>query len=146
MAAITVSKLSLVPSTKRTSLPCTDAMPGLPLMRSQTKCDIRPGCVVGWVCDLGVVKPHCSMRPCTTRTSSSRIVRRSGQGIQGFSMRVSTRAVGTPNIMRGITSTGERAEITVAWVTTQMSAAMSTALLPMPTTSTFLPRNGSGTR
>ena len=121
-------------------------MPGLALMRPHTKCDIRLGWLVGWVRVFGVVKPHCSMRPCTTPTSTSRIVRRTGHGIQRFSSRPSTREVGTPNIMRGITSTGERAEMCVDFVTTQMSEAMSTALLPMPTTSTRLSRNGSGTR
>ena len=80
------------------------------------------------------------------RTSSSRTVRRTGHGSQGFSIRASTREVGTPNSMRGITSTGERATMVVDVATVQMSAAMSTALLPMPTTSTRLPRNGSGTR
>ena len=53
--------------------------------------------------------------------------------------------IGTPNNMRGITNTGERAEIVVDLVTTQMSDAMSTALLPIPTTNTRLSRNGSGT-
>ena len=74
------------------------------------------------------------------------MVRRMGQGIQGFSSRPNTREVGTPNSMRGIIKTGERAERVVDFVTTQMSAAMSTALLPMPTTSTRLPRNASGMR
>ena len=46
-------------------------------------------------------------------TRISRMVRRSGHGIQLFSSLPSTREVGTPNIMRGITSTGERATIVV---------------------------------
>ena len=143
---MTVSKDCVLPSLKRTVWPCTDSMPGFAVMRFHTKCCISVVWLVGWVRVLGVTKPHCSMRPCTMRTSSSRTVRRSAHGIHFFSMRPSTREVGTPNSMRGITSTGERAEMTVLSVTTQMSDAMSTALLPMPTTSTRLSRKGSGTR
>ena len=73
-------------------------------------------------------------------------MRRSAQGIQRFSILPSTREVGTPNSIRGITSTGDRADSVVDFVTTQMSDAISTALLPMPTTSTRLSRKGSGTR
>jgi hypothetical protein len=48
--------------------------------------------------------------------------------------------------MRGIKRTGDRAAMVTDRVTVQMSAAMSQALLPTPTTSTSLPANGAGTR
>ena len=60
--------------------------------------------------------------------------------------RPSVREFGTPNIMRGMISTGERAHSTVRAVVVQMSAATSTPLLPGPITSTRLPANASGTR
>ncbi len=76
----------------------------------------------------------------------SRINRRIGQGIQGFSNLPSTRAVGTPRNMRGISSTEERAAMVVDAAMVQMSDAMSQALLPAPTSSTCFDLKGSGTR
>ena len=54
--------------------------------------------------------------------------------------------LGTPNIMRGMMSTGDRADRNVISVPVQISDAISTPLLPGPMTSTRLPANGSGTR
>lgn len=95
---------------------------------------------------LGVTNPHCSIRPCAARAINSRMRRRTPQGIQRFSTRASTRAVGTPPNMRGMNNTGERATMVVEAVTEQTSAAMSQAELPTPTTSTSLPRKRSGVR
>ena len=75
-----------------------------------------------------------------------RIQRLIGQGIQGFSMRPRTRLVGTPRNIRGISRTGDRAAMVTDRVTVQLSAAMSHALLPTPTTSTSFATKGDGTR
>jgi hypothetical protein len=85
------------------------------------------------------------MRPWAMRVIISRMRRQIGQGIHGFSSLPSTRGVGTPKNMRGISNTGERAAMVAEAVTVQMSDAMSHALLPAPTTSTCLPLKGSGT-
>ncbi len=86
------------------------------------------------------------MEPWKIRVSNARAQMRTGHGTQGFSILIKVSEFGTPNIIRGIISTGERAHSAVCSVTVQRSAAMSTPLLPGPITSTRLPANGSGTR
>src|SRR5438309_11077450 len=114
-----VSTSALVPSAKWTTAPSTSDTPGLTVILRYATCCMNVALLAGCVRVLGVRKPHCSIGPWKMRLIVRATCRCTGHGNHHLLNLPRIRADGTPNTIRGMIRTGDRAATYVCEATRQ---------------------------